>query len=218
MLTRVSSAELKVRVKVLVQGAYQGECRMRSSHPTFVLLVLLSALSCARQSAPISPSPRDMTRIAAITVVSPGFAIGANTSFAWRSDVIWSDDDLRGSTDLLARSDVRRVIEAELARKGADFALPDEAPEYLIVAAIQVGSGEPEGGLQEIVQLYPALRAVSHNLDKGTLLVAISLPGSSDLLWRGAVQVFLIDSGGRSEREARLESAVRNLFINIPRR
>ncbi len=136
--------------------------------------------------------------------------------FNWRSEIIWHQSESLASPRPLGRSDVRRVIEAELKSKGVRFAEPDEAPEYSIVAAILMGDSAPASELQSIVQLYPALRSVSQTLERGTLLVAISYPGSEQLLWRGAVQVFLLEGFSRDEGKSRLEAAVRSLFARVP--
>ena len=190
---------------------------MRVMGCRIIVLAAVIASACAQHADSELPSPREISRISAITVSSPEFSIAAGTSFSWRSEILWHQGDSVPGPSLLTRRDVQLAIETELARKGARFAEADEAPDYSIVAAILMGESDRATELQDIIQIHPSLRPISQTLEKGTLLIAISHPGSTDLLWRGAVQVFLVEGLTRRESEIRLESAVRNLFLRFPR-
>ena len=178
-----------------------------------IIPVLLLAGACTSSSQPNTEPP---IQASAVSVTMPGFTVNAETTLAWRSDLIWVDDpdgqfERRGEA-------LQRALQDEFLRKGLAFnANPDNATyDVLAIAMLGPVSGHPE--VEEVFRLYPALQKSDDGYRRGSVVVAIAPRGTTNIVWRGALEMFT-DPGAMQQvtvREARVRWGAQQLLASIP--
>ena len=175
------------------------------------LLVLLGA--CTSTTPPTEEPP---VRASAVSVTMPGFEVSPDTTLAWRSDLIWVDDP-EGRFERRAEL-LQRALKDEFARKGLQFSADPDAASYDVLAIAMLGpvSGHPE--VEEVFRLYPALQKSTEGYRRGSVVVAIAPRGTSDILWRGALEMFTEPNTMQplSVREERMRWGAQQLLASIP--
>jgi hypothetical protein len=146
----------------------------------------------------------------------PGFAVTADTTLAWRSNLIWVDDP-EGRFE--RRADMLQgALQEEFARKGLRFnANPDDATyDVLAIAMLGPVSGHPQ--VEEVFRLYPALQKSTEGYRRGSVVVAIAPRGTSDIVWRGALEMFTDPEAMQqlSVRQERVRWGAQQLLASIP--
>ncbi len=179
-----------------------------------LLLPLLALLwACTSQPQPTGEPP---VRASAVSVTMPGFNVSSGTTLAWRSDLIWVDDP-EGRFERRAEL-LQRALQDEFARKGLQFnANPDDATyDVLAIAMLGPVSGHPE--VEEVFRLYPALQKSTEGYRRGSVIVAIAPRGTSDIVWRGALEMFTDPESMQqlSVRQERVRWGAQQLLASIP--
>ena len=179
-----------------------------------VLLALLMLLgACTSTPQPTAEPP---VRASAVSVTMPGFEVSPTTTLAWRSDLIWVDDP-EGRFERRAEL-LQRALEDEFARKGLQFSADPDSATYDVLAIAMLGpvSGHPE--VEEVFRLYPALQKPTRGYRRGSVVVAIAPRDTSNILWRGALEMFTDpDAMERlSVREERMRWGAKQLLASIP--
>ena len=179
------------------------------------LLITLSALLAACSSAPETPPPQPLQEASAVSVTLPGFVIAPGTTLHWHRDLLWVDDP-EGRFERRATV-LQQALEEEFERKGYRFVDSDESATYDVLAVAMLGQLEDHEEIQEFFRLYPALAKPAEGYGRGTVLVAITPAGTSEVVWRGALEVYT-DPGKMplAQREQRLRWAASKLLESIP--
>lgn len=174
------------------------------------VLVLVSACS-SPASRPVDP----LEQASAVSVTLPGFAPTAGTTLHWHRELVWVDDP-DGRFERRAKI-LQDALEDEFGRKGYRFVADDSEAHFDVVAVAMLGQLEDHDEIQEFFRLYPALAKPPGGYRRGTVLVAIATTGTSDIVWRGALEVYT-DSGKVpvAERDQRLRWAASKLLESIP--
>ncbi len=158
----------------------------------------------------------ELTQISAVSVARPGFELEPGASIAWRTELLWlGGEGIEGDSPAVAQMNIRREIERQLSERGHSWVESTDA-DYLMVAAVVVGDSEAGAALEELGRLYPSLSYIPRTLETGTLLVAMSRPGSPVVLWRSALQTAITHDHSQAAREARLRAVVRSLLNTLP--
>lgn len=179
-------------------------------------VVLIQVLSACTSTETVVVQKDDLARVSAVSVVRPEFVVKRGESVAWRTEILWVGDDVNGSyREALAPLDIQGEIERQLNDMGLVFTEPASA-DYVLVAVVMIGESAQGSAMEELVRLYPSLGMVSRTLQKGTLMLGLSHPGSPVILWRGAIQTYLSAKIPPSERKVRLQSVVRSLVNTLP--
>ena len=182
-------------------------------HPALLMPLLILLGACAATPQPTAEPP---VRASAVSVTMPGFEVSADTTLAWRSDLIWVDDP-EGRFERRAEL-LQRALKDEFARKGLQFSADPDAASYDVLAIAMLGpvSGHPE--VEEVFRLYPALQKSTEGYRRGSVVVAIAPRGTSDILWRGALEMFTEPNTMQplSVREERMRWGAQQLLASIP--
>jgi len=163
-----------------------------------------------------SQQQNDLRRMAAITVASPGFAIQPGDSIAWRRDIIWAQGkNLPDTVRNINPNSLMAEIQNQLTQKGYHFVSAGEKPKYEVVAAVILGESKQGDALVELSRIYPSLGNVDE-LEKGTLMLGLALPGSRNLAWRSAMQAFIAEDPSLNQQKKRMRSIVSSLLKSLP--
>ena len=179
-------------------------------------LGLLFLAACSEQPAKAS-YPDELSRLSAVAVTSTGFSLEPGSSLGWRTEVIWLQGD--NSHELppgVNSQGLRTELERQLQAMGHSFVAADESADYVLIAAVILGESEAGDEFIELAKLYPSLEYVSQTLEKGSLLVGLSRPGSPVILWRAGIQAFIAENLTPAQRQQRLEAIVRSLLRTLP--
>ncbi len=184
-----------------------------------VLVVLLSLQAgCVANSA--DSLMADARRFSAVTRVDPNFRPDAGANLIWFSDLIVQDENsaVKATADQIAL--ITQTIESQFIRKRYQFTNDIEQADYMVAAAVIMDDSPESQQITELVQIFPGLAGAVNDLDQGTLLVVISPPTdprTAPLLWRGAIQVFLVSEALSPEmRNSRLQSFTARLIAAVP--
>ena len=189
---------------------------LRLRHLLIVLPMAFAVTACVTEQV-TSPLEQEAPRVSAVAVSQQGFAVEPGESVAWRSEILWVGNDAKAQyRTALTSLGIKQEIENQLVDEGLKLASPDQA-DYTIIAAVVIGDTTDGIAVQELARLYPALGVVSQTLEKGSLMIALSRPGSPLVLWRGAVQTYISADIPVETRKLRLQSVVRSLLTTIPR-
>ncbi len=181
------------------------------------LLLLLANSAYSEEASQSGPGISDeaFKQSSAVSTAREGFALEQGATFGWRENIILAQDVNISSDNGFLVDDVKFIIETELSKLGMVFVDPMDS-RYAIVAAVLIGDSDEGKALSDLTKLYPTLGAVEEH-ETGTLLIGISRPGNSILLWRGAIQVFLAgEHYSNDEKLARFQPLVQDLMSTIP--
>ena len=181
-------------------------------------LILLSALltlvSACGGSAGIQPG-EPLEQASAVSVTLPGFTPTSGTTLHWHRDLVWVDDP-EGRFERRAKV-LQQALEDQFLGKGFRFVADDATADYDVVAVAMLGDLEDHAEIQEFFRLYPSLAEPARGYGRGTVLVAITPAGSSEVVWRGALEVYTDpDKMPVAERHQRLRWAAERLLESIP--
>jgi hypothetical protein len=172
-------------------------------------------VACSSSQTPGQQAGDPLGRSSAVSVAMPGFVTDENTVLNWRSDLIWVDDpegrfERRGQI-------LQQALQQEFERKGYRFATAQDSPDYDVVAVVLLGELQDHAEIQEIFRLYPSLANPAAGYGKGTVMLAIAPHGTSDIVWRGALEVYT-DPGMQpvNARDERLKWIAQQLLGSIP--
>ncbi len=175
------------------------------------LLALVSACGTGPGIEPIEP----LEQASAVSVTLPGFTPGSGATLHWHRDLVWVDDP-DGRFERRARV-LQQALEDQFARKGYRFVADDASADYDVLAVAMLGDLEDHAEIQEFFRLYPALAEPARGYGRGTVLVAITPAGSSEVVWRGALEVYTDpDKMPVAQRDQRLRWAAERLLESIP--
>ena len=143
--------------------------------PQCLVLALLLA-ACA----PIASGPKQdpLSQASAVSVSLPEFVTTPETTLHWRSDLRWMDDP-QGRYKRRAEV-LQQGLQKEFERKGYRFNAMVEEQKQLL---------QEQEKLESVFRLYPSLAQPARGYGVGTVLVAIAPAGTSDIVWRGALEV-----------------------------
>ena len=111
---------------------------------------------------------------------------------------------------------MRATIERQLQQMGFYFVGDSGSADYVVLAAVVLGESKKGKAFEELAQMYPSLEYLSETLEKGTLMMAMSRPGSPLILWRSGLQTFIAEDIPDEQRQQRLHSVVRMLLGTLP--
>lgn len=151
-------------------------------------LLALAYLSGCSNQPPGQPGSDPLQRSSAVSVAMPEFVTTDETILAWRSELIWVDDP-QGRFQRRGKI-LQQSLQQEFERKGYQFAGAQDSPDYDVVAVVLLGELQDHAEIQEIFRLYPSLANPAAGYGKGTVMLAIAPHGTSDIVWRGALEVF----------------------------
>jgi hypothetical protein len=175
----------------------------------------LLVLAAACGTGPGMQSVDPLEQASAISVTLPGFAPSAGATLHWHRELIWVDDP-EGRFERRARV-LQSALEDEFLRKGFRFVPDDASATYDVLAVAMLGELEDHAEIQEFFHLYPSLAEPSRGYGRGTVLVAITPAGSSEVVWRGALEVYTDpDKMPVAQRDQRLRWAAQKLLESIP--
>ncbi len=156
------------------------------------------------------------------------FSFAGLRTWAWTPDrpgsihiALSSDSDPKA---IAAQVDPIIIPSIEKELKGRGFTRTDGTADlrvhYYLLAAINQQSqymGQfiaplPAWGLPPFAPVTTALETFA----VGTLIIDVTVPGRSDIVWRGAAQRRLDPEEPEKERHAHIEKAVRDLFAKFP--
>jgi hypothetical protein len=174
-------------------------------------LVVVSACSSAPGTGPVDP----LEQASAISVTLPAFEPGPGTTLHWHRELVWVDDP-EGRFERRANV-LQQALEDEFRRKGYRFVANDVEADYDVVAVAMLGQLEDHEEIQEFFRLYPSLAKPARGYRRGTVLVAITPANTSEVVWRGALEVYT-DKGKVpvAQRDQRLRWAAGKLLESIP--
>lgn len=181
-----------------------------------LISIAMTVASCGHQEK--TPQLDDeLSRVSAVTVTSPGFSLEAGARLAWRSDVLWmKSDEFSNRGNPVSQLPVRAIIERQLQQMGFYFVGDSHSADYVIVAAVVLGDSKQAKAFEALARMYPSLEHISETLEKGTLMMALSRPGSPLILWRSGLQAFIAEDISAEQRQQRLYSVVRMLLSTLP--
>ena len=133
----------------------------------------------------------------------------------WRSDLIWVDDP-EGQFERRAGM-LQNSLQVEFERKGYQFVGPNEQATYDVLAVAVLGDLKDQKEVDQIFRLYPSLASNPQGYTPGNVLVAIAPMGTTQIVWRGALEVF--SNPGMTpieEVQQRMQWAARALLASIP--
>ena len=179
------------------------------------LLLPLLALLAACNSTPTPQDTDPLQQASAISVTLPGFVTTPDTTLHWHSELLWVDDP-EGRYERRAVV-LQQALQKELERKGYRFVDSDEQANYDVLAVAMLGELKNQEDVESFFRLYPSLAKPAKGYGRGTVLVAIAPAGTSDIVWRGALEVYT-DPGKMplAQREQRLQWAAKKLLGSIP--
>lgn len=183
-----------------------------------VILPVLAAILCGCQAPPKSTiSVGDQfIPVSAVSVAHSGFAIHPGDTYTWRTELLWvGDDEDSPYRQALTRLAIDKEVDRQLAERGIQRVDSGEA-DFALVGAVRIGEGTDDPAIRELARLYPSLGNVSLTLETGTLMLALSRPGSPVVMWRGAIQTFISGEFSPEERRERLQAVVRSLLNSLP--
>jgi len=178
------------------------------------LLAIAYLSGCNNQPAG-QPGSDPLQRSSAVSVSMPEFVTTEDTTLSWRSDLIWVDDP-QGRFERRGQI-LQQSLQAEFERKGYQFSSAGDTPDYDVVAVVLLGELQDHAEIQEIFRLYPSLANPASGYGKGTVMAAIATHGTSDIVWRGALEVFTDPSMQPvNARDERLGWISKKLLGSIP--
>ncbi len=179
-------------------------------------LMLLVLASCSTGEHATN-SNSSALEVSAVTVSDPSLTIRPGDNLRWRREVLWAQgDDLPEDVLKLNRQNLRTLIEKKLIQKGYHFVDKAQDSDYEIVAAAILGDSEAGEFLIRYSKLYPELSDSNEVLEKGTLMLGIVRPNSKTLVWRSAIQAFIVEDISFPERQKRLNRIVDALLQPLP--
>lgn len=189
-----------------------------SSNIRFMLLcAVLAMVSACQTETGLHAVTEDVPQVSAVAVSKSGFALEPGQKVSWRSEILWvGDDSLPAYRRALTDLGIQQEIERQFAADGLQF-VEQQFADYTLTGAVVIGDTAEGVALEELVRLHPSLQPLSQTLEKGTLLLALSHPGSPVILWRGAVQTFIAPDVPTVQRKQRLQAVVRSLINTIPK-
>ena len=145
----------------------------------------------------------------------PGFTTEPGTTLHCHRDLVWVDDP---EGRFQRRADVlQEALQDEFERKGFRWVETDEEATYDVLAVVVLGELKDHEEMQEFFRLYPALARPEKGYGLGTVLVAIASAGTSDVVWRGALEVYTDpDKMPVAQRDQRLRWAAAKILESIP--
>lgn len=190
------------------------------------LIVIVATVGCVSPNPPsrVEYMPTELSRVSAVAVTAPGFQLERGKLLTWSGDLIWLQAVNASADDIPVTANViQREIEEQFAELGFSFVTPS-APSELItrppdyqLQSVAILSDSAEGlALENLIRLYPSLAHVPGTLERGTLLMVMSRPGSPVILWRAGVQAFVVEDLAPEMRNARLQTVVRSLLRTLP--
>lgn len=189
---------------------------MGSGLKRLALLITFILLNACIETK-VLPVVDPLNRLSAVAVGSPNFSLPIGATLAWRNDVIWLRGKNLPEEYGKTNGDIySSVIEQQLMAQGYRFTLNVQQADYVLIAAAVMGESEKGDAFQDLAKLHPSLEEFSEGLEKGTLMLAVSRPGSPLILWRAAIQAYIAEGLEMSERMARLNAVVRSLLDTLP--
>ena len=181
----------------------------------YLLMAGLLTLVSACSGTPASDRADPLEQASAISVTLPSFAPTSGTTLHWHRELVWVDDP-EGRFERRA-SVLQRALEDEFRGKGYRFVDGDKEADFDVLAVAMLGQVESHAEIQEFFRLYPSLAKPARGYGRGTVLVAITPAGTSDVVWRGALEVYT-DPGKMpvAQRDQRLRWAASKLLESIP--
>lgn len=184
-----------------------------------VLMALLLSVYLSGCAAPPKPGIKmgdQFIPVSAVSVAHSGFAVKPGDTYTWRTELLWIGDEQDSPyRQALTRLSIDKEVDRQLAERGLQRVDKAEA-EFALVGAVRIGEGTDDPAIRELARLYPSLGNVSVTLETGTLMLALSRPGSPVVMWRGAIQTFISGEFSPQERQERLQAIVRSLLNSLP--
>jgi hypothetical protein len=189
---------------------------MNKLFTSLLIIVSIAFLSsCVKQ--PVYEAPDELSRVSAVAVTSPGFILEKGATLSWRSDILWlRSDKFASKGNPVNQMNLQGTINQQFRALGYNVTPVNTASDYVLIGAIVLGDSEKGKDLEELARLYPSLEYISQSLEKGTLMVGLSRPGSPVILWRAGIQAFIAEDLSKPERQQRLQAIVRSLVRTLP--
>jgi hypothetical protein len=153
-----------------------------------------------------------------IAVSTPGAKIPQGSGFAWLSGAInlYRDERLDSTTIQYL---IEKNIKANLVEMGYSFVEFESAADYKIAYTAALESSLDDTAILRRYGLVPGNMNIPENnpsYEKGTLLIYVFDNITGNVIWRSAVQAAVDFSLDESERKARLEPIIRDMFRTMP--
>lgn len=173
----------------------------------------LAACNGTGDANPATAGTNPLSRSSVIASASPEFARPTGPMLHWFSDLIWSGPETATSAD--SAEVLLAALEAELARKGYRFTTEEADADYVVLAVAVIGDIAAHPDVEQLFRLYPSLRG-GGEYDSGNVLFAIAPAGTTDIVWRGAIEVFTGEQFSDELRHQRIRKASEMLLGSIP--
>jgi hypothetical protein len=175
---------------------------------------LLALISACGGTSRIEPADQ-LEQASAVSVTLPGFTPETGSKLHWHRELVWVDDP-DGRFERRAKV-LQQALEVEFENKGYQFVSDDMDANYDVIAVALLGQLDDHAEIQEFFRLYPSLAKPARGYGRGTVLVAITPAGTSDVVWRGALEVYTDpDKMPVAQRDQRLRWAATKLLESIP--
>lgn len=209
----------RANLLALVSDIFSNVCRSLAC-----LLAIVAIAGCASPPSRLDYMPTELSRVSAVAVTAPGFVLQQGKLLAWSGEVVWLQADNASPDDIpVTASAIQHEIETQFAELGFNFVVPSapseiitRPPDYTLQSVAILSDSAQGLAFENLIKLYPSLEHVPSTLERGTLLMVMSRPGSPVILWRAGVQAFVADDLAPEVRRARLQAVVRSLLRTLP--
>jgi hypothetical protein len=175
--------------------------------------LLVAACNGTGDANPALAATDPLSRSSVIASASPAFATPTGPVLHWYSDLVWSGDVSETSDD--SASVLTRALEQELGKKGYRFTAQASDADYDVLAVAVLGDIAAHPEIEQLFRLYPSLRG-GGSYESGNVLFAVAPAGTTEIVWRGAIEVFTGEQFSDEIRHLRIRKASEMLLGSIP--
>ncbi len=179
------------------------------------LMCCASLVAACNGTSSTSPAATTdpLTRSSVVASASPEFTRPTGPALHWHSDLIWSGS-VTDTSDASAAA-LTRSLERVLEGKGYRFTANSREADYDVLAVAVLGDIVAHPEIEQLFRLYPSLRG-DGNFGSGNVLFAVAPAGTTDIVWRGAIEVFTGEPLSDEARHLRIQKASEMLLGSIP--
>ena len=188
---------------------------MKSHLLTALLACVTTLVACngTGDANPATTAANPLSRSSVIASASPEFARPTGPVMHWFSDLIWVGGSTETSDDSAAV--LSAALQAELEGKGYRFTDDPAEADYDVLAVAVLGDIASHPDVEKLFRLYPSLRG-GGDYESGNVLFAVAPRGTTDIIWRGAIEVFTGEQFSDELRHLRIRKASEMLLGSIP--
>lgn len=183
-----------------------------------VFLTVMALAACTTTVTPVNKVPApELRQVNVISITKEKVNFEKNKIFAWQTDLLVAGSEApdvkRGGIDNL-----KLQVKKYFNQKGYMFSDNLLTADYFLVGMLLLEGHEQSSEHSELLLgLDPGMHP-SEEYGLGTLLIGVRDTNTSNLVWRGAVQIFLAsdtDEMTEQERKARVANAIKMLMDGL---